>query len=358
MRRRALLCGLAGVGRTECSLRDLAAAKGIRFGSEMLCRELADAAYADLVRCQCGIIVPGLEAKWDHVEPTEGDFRFAPLDRLAAFAGDAGLQLRLHTIVWGLAMPPWLVAALHEGRGETVLRRHIAAVVGRYRGRASAWDVVNEASDPRWRRGPEGLTLTPWRTALGPHYVERAFRLAAEADDRAVLFLNDDDLEYATPDAEAKRATYLRLLGTWLRRGVPIGGFGLQAHLKPERPLAVDAYRRFLAELAGMGLVLHVTELDVHDAALPGDPAARDRAVADCCRRYLDIALDEPAVKAVLTWGLSDRYTYLNTDPAVRRPDGQPARGLPYDADLRAKPMRQALIEAFAHAPRRTAGPG
>ena len=51
-----------------------------------------------------------------------------------------------------------------------------------------------------------------------------------------------------------------------------------------------------------------VTELDVDDEGGPSDFASRDRAVADEAARFLDVALDSPATRAVLTWSLSDRY--------------------------------------------------
>ena len=71
----------------------------------------------------------------------------------------------------------------------------------------------------------------------------------------------------------------------------------------------------------------------------------------------LDVALDEPAVTAVTTWGLSDRYTYENADRAFRRDDGLASRPLPYDSALRPKPMRDALARALAAAPDRSAAP-
>jgi endo-1,4-beta-xylanase len=335
------------------SLAALAAAKGITFGSEVLRQELADAEYAALVARECAMLVPGWEAKWDHVEPRDGVFDFAPLDAIVDFAERHGMQMRMHTLVWSLALPRWLPPALADGRGPELLRRHIMTVAGRYRGRVAAWDVCNEITDPRWSRGPEGLTLSPWRKALGPDYVETAFRLAGEADPDAKLFLNDDDLEYDEPDREAKRTTYLRLIEGWKRRGVPIHGFGLQAHLKPERRIAELPYRRFLAELAGMGLILHVTELDVHDRTLPGEMGVRDRAIAELVRRYLDLVLDEPATRAVLTWGLTTRYTYMTKDPETLRDDNLPPRGLPYDSTLQPTPMRDALVGAFKAAPKR-----
>lgn len=144
-----------------------------------------------------------------------------------------------------------------------------------------------------------------------------------------------------------------RLIEGWLGQGVPVHGFGLQTHLRPDKPFAERAYRKFLADLAALGLELQLTELDVQDRTLPAETAARDRAVADLCRRVLDVALNERAVRMVTSWGLSDRYTYQNEDPATRRSDGLRSRGLPYDEQLRPKPMWQALADAFAHAPDR-----
>ena len=96
-----------------------------------------------------------------------------------------------------------------------------------------------------------------------------------------------------------------------------------------------------------------MTELDVCDRGLPSEIAPRDLAVAEVTKHYLDIVLDEPATGTVITWGLSDRTTWMLHDPAGQRRDGLTPRPLPYDAQLRPKPMRAALTEAFAHAPDR-----
>jgi endo-1,4-beta-xylanase len=58
-------------------------------------------------------------------------------------------------------------------------------------------------------------------------------------------------------------------------------------------------------------------------------------------------------VKAVVTWGLTDRYTYMNSDSDTKRPDGLPSRCLPYDSDLKPKAMRYAIADALNHAPAR-----
>ncbi len=68
---------------------------------------------------------------------------------------------------------------------------------------------------------------------------------------------------------------------------------------------------------------------------------------------YLSVALDEPAVIGVLTWGLSDRYTWLSSYKP--RSDKAPVRPLPLDAQLNRKLAWNAIARAFDNAPARTA---
>jgi endo-1,4-beta-xylanase len=53
----------------------------------------------------------------------------------------------------------------------------------------------------------------------------------------------------------------------------------------------------------------------------------------------------------VITWGLSDRYSWLSEyEP---RSDGTPVRPLPLDAQMRRKLAWNAIARAFDHAPKR-----
>jgi endo-1,4-beta-xylanase len=359
MQRRALLFGLgASASVTPVfqasaprSLRAVAAERNIRFGSELTCADLdADPAYGALIARECAIVTPGIEAKWGYTEPQEGKFRFQPMDRIAAFAARNGLMLHMHNLIWSVGLPKWTIAGIADGREAVIMAHHIAALVGRYQDQVESWDVVNEPADPRWPSGPEGLCRTPWRNGLGPGYVGQSL-IDAHASNRKVrLLINDDDLEYDLPDREKKRSIYLHLIATLLRDNIPLHGFGLEAHLKPWLTIAEIPYRRFLHELGDFGLSIYVTELDVCDKTLGADIPARDHAVASMTKRYLDLALDEPATQTVITWGLSDRTTWMVKDPSGQRRDGLPPRPLPYDSDLKPKPMRAALLAAFAHA--------
>jgi endo-1,4-beta-xylanase len=360
MRRRLLLghmilCGsMPGLARAQAgvgSLRAIAARRNIVFGSEVTLADItADPAYAALIAQECAIITPGIEAKWGYTEPREGKFRLAPMDALANFAAQHKIKLHMHNLIWAVGLPKWTIAAIAEGRESAIMARHIATLVSRYQDHVESWDVINEPADPRWPSGAEGLCRTPWRNGLGPGYIDEALRDAAAGNVRLHLLINDDDLEYEAPDREQKRQIYLRLIERLRRYHVPIHGFGLEAHLKPWLPLAELAYHRFLAGLADLGLSLYVTELDVCDRYLPADTRVRDQAVAAFAKRYLDLVLDNPATGTVITWGLTDRSTWMLRDPAGRREDGLAPRPLPYDALLAPKPLRAAMITAFTHA--------
>ena len=231
----------------------------------------------------------------------------------------------------------------------------IRTLVGRYRGIVHSWDVVNEPLAPN-----DGNS--DWlREALGPGYVDLAYHVARDTDPRARLVVNEHDIELDAPEHESRRAALLDLLQRMQRSGTPVDAVGIQAHLTAVGgpPFSPAVLRRFLADIAGLGLTIQITELDVTDAHAPADIAVRDQLIADTYRRFLDAALDEPAVKMVVTWGLSDRHSWIvrrETNEAKWRKDGLPSRPLPFDADLRPTPAFTAIVDAFAHAPARTPG--
>ncbi|HEY0435769.1 MAG TPA: endo-1,4-beta-xylanase, partial [Phenylobacterium sp.] len=96
-----------------------------------------------------------------------------------------------------------------------------------------------------------------------------------------------------------------------------------------------------------------ITEFDVNDTAAPADIPRRDALIADLARGYMDLMLSYPQMKQVLAWGLSDQYSWLQG--RWPRPDALPKRPTPFDAQFRAKPLREALAGAFRAAPKRRA---
>lgn len=332
-------------------LNAAAARKGIAYGSAVNGVTLRQQpAYGRALAREAGLLVSENAMKLTYAwrSPDALDFTYA--DEVVAFAEGNRQRMRGHTLVWHEGLPDWVPARLAGGQGEVFLRRWIDAMAGRYRGRIEAWDVVNEVCGPHDGRA-DGLRRTPWLEALGPRYLDLAFRMQHAADPGAAGVWNENDLELDADWIDARRAMVLRTLEGLRSRGVPIRRLGLQGHLYAKHPLNQEKLRRFLRAVAEMGLAIEVTELDINDRDYPADLKARDGAVSDLARRFLDVVLDEPAVLNVLTWDITNRNTWLNTNPQRRRADGLIQRALPLDENLARTPLWAAMHKAFSDAP-------
>ncbi len=362
--RRQIIAGLAGVagaavlrrsadaaGRRE-ALRATAAARGLLYGSTIATSQIvADDDFTALVRRECAALVTENELKWGNICDAPGIYDFAPADIIVDFATANGIAMRGHTLLWYYRTPRWFRELPDAATAEREMLNHIAAVAGRYRGRMRLWDVVNEPFEPAHGRA-DGLRGAIFAEKVGPHYLDLAFHAAREADPTARLLLNEYGIEYDSPADDAKRRVILRHLGRLRRDGVPVELLGIQGHLEiGVKPFSAKKLRAFLAEIAGLGIEMAVTELDVVDAAAPGDITRRDRMVADEYRRFLEVMLDEPAVRTVFTWGLSDRHSWLvrrESGENTWRADGLPPRPLPFDAALAPKPAWTSLANCLA----------
>jgi len=353
-RRKFLQCAASLAAAPPCAssapeqpLRAHAAAAGILYGAAAAYGPLQnDASYAAHFAEECGILVPENVLKWGPVHPEPERYNFEPADFLADFARKNQIQMRGHTLVWHNQLAPWVATAVTKQNARRHLESHIRAVVGHFKGRMHSWDVVNEAVSPGDLRN-DGLRKTPWLEHFGPEYLDSAYHTASETDPGALLVYNDYGLDYDEPGQEAKRAAVLNLLRDLKKRSVPLHAFGMQAHLsaRQQKNFRPETLRRFLGEIAGLGLKILITELDVADQSLPEDAAERDRGVAEVYESYLTAALSNQALIAVLTWGLTDKYTWLANQN--KRADGTPVRVLPFDRDFQRKPAWHAMAKAF-----------
>jgi endo-1,4-beta-xylanase len=330
----------------------LAGRRGLRFGAAMSSRGLGDRGYRDLVGRQCGVIVCENEMKWRIVRPSAGTRDYSRADAIADFARKNGLALRGHALLFHHALnAAWRIEAARDG-AEAVIRRHIGEMIGHYGSSVSSWDVVNEPIDPNGER-PDLLRETEFLSMAGPGYIDLAFHAAREAAPEAELVLNDWVAPYRPAFFERHRTAVLRLLERLLRDGVPVDGLGVQSHLVAWRTdFDQRAWRKFLDDVAGLGLRILITELDVADDRLPAETGVRDKLVADHARRYLDVSLDCHTVSDVICWGLRDDFSAVRL--THRRKDGLPNRSLPYDIDNSAKPLRAAIASSLAGAPFRS----
>ena len=166
-----------------------------------------------------------------------------------------------------------------------------------------------------------------------------------------MLVYNEAVIEPETPVAEQKRQAVLALLTRLVKRSVPVHGLGIESHIDTAADVTGPGFKRFLHAVEDLGLSILITELDVDDHALPANISVRDALVARQYYNYLSFILQFKSVKTVLTWGLTDRFTWLSKYSP--RKDGQPVRPLLYDADLRPKPAFDAVLRTVNEAPMR-----
>jgi endo-1,4-beta-xylanase len=337
------------------SLRVRADRKGLLCGSEINRFSLARTpeVTAALIR-DCNIIVPGLELKWNRVQPTrDGPLQFAPAEAIWKLAAANRMAMRGHNLTWYRAQPAWAkdtVAALSPGAAGDMLAGYARAVVGHWRGRIAHWDVTNEPVD-----GDGNLTDPLWAPKLGEGYMDIAFRAAHEADPGALLTLNIEAIEQDTPWQEKHRTAALKLMERLVARGVPVQALGIEGHVSTLYGFSEARYRRFLDEVSALGLKLLVTELDVTENGTLGDVAVRDAAAAALAKALLDVTLSYRNCLGLLTWGQSDRDSWLRTPEGAskQRNDGQPLRPNPLDDDFVRKPLWYAIAAAIDGAPAR-----
>jgi endo-1,4-beta-xylanase len=328
-------------------------------------------------------ISPENDLKWALIHPREGadGYNFAPADAFVNFGLSNHMYIVGHTLVWHAQTPNWVFSGTNAppgatnasaavaaattnapgggpfgrgfGRGgftgprasrEELLQRmrdHIHTVVGRYKGKIKAWDVVNEAIADG---GTNILRNSLWLEIIGPDFIAKAFQYAHEADPDAILRYNDYGLENPS-----KRRKLIALIKSLQEQKVPVMAIGTQAHLNASSTF--ESMDQSLTDMEALGLPIHVTELDVNSAqggqrTTGADISANasttqgglvsdaDRKLADAYAGLFRAFLKhKDSVKVVTFWGVNDGVSW--------RANGKP---LLFDANNQAKPAFDAVI--------------
>ena len=332
---------------------------GIAVSNQTLDRQIPE--DLDLIRREFNSVTAENAMKWGVIRPDGVNWQWERADRLVDFAGANDMYVLGHTLVWHSQIPQSVFAA--EGGAalsrEALLGRmeeHIETLVGRYRGRVHAWDVVNEAIDEGmgWRR-------SPWLNIIGDDYMEQAFRFAHAVDPDARLLYNDYNMHNP-----GKRAFLVDVLRDYLERDVPIHGIGDQAHIGLDYP-DLEEWERSIATYAEMGLEVHITELDVDVLPNPNSPSADvsnrvdpatagnpwpnglpDEMQEQLADRYEQIfrmfLRYRASIERVTFWGLHDGVSWKNNFP-VRGRTNYP---LLFDRNLERKPAHDRVMELAA----------
>ncbi len=310
------------------TLKAAASMRGKLIGTAVQTSLLGGAPYGTVLTREFNYLTAEYEMKWNVVEPGRGSMNFGPGDAIVGYAASNGMQVKGHTLIWHGAVPSWL-DGLPAGDLRTEFERHIRDVMAHYRGRVHAWDVVNEAVADNGA----GLRDTLFRQRLGDQYIADAFRLARAADAQALLFYND----YGGEGLSAKADRIHALLQDLLSKGVPLDGVGLQMHIsatsRPSTASIADNVRR----LAALGLIVHISEMDVRINNAFGTDQERLEAQRSAYRDVVGVCVMEPRCDAVTFWGFTDAHTWLTGD-----------RPLLFDAQYQPKPAFYGVLDALS----------
>lgn len=333
----------------ENSLRSAASRRNLIYGAAVAEDALGkDPQFTNLLASEAGMLVAEGVMKRKTLQPKRNAYNFAPAEKIWRFAQRNGQAMRGHTLVWHEANPYWLKDALAEKPSDRIITDYISDVAGHFRGRLHSWDVVNEAIEPDEGDAQGYRMSSPWYEAFGPDYIEIAFHAARNADPGALLFYNELNLEGDVWWAEKRRTATLKMLERLIKKNVPIDGLGIQSHLKAYRvTYSDDVFSNFLKQVSDLGLKILLTEFDIADIDGPDDPVQRDADIASLARRYLDVAFSNASVQGCLTWGITDKYSWLSRYDNYKWPDGRLSRVLPFSEAMHAKPMHDAMLAAY-----------
>jgi endo-1,4-beta-xylanase len=352
--------GLAGAEQRASAwqrqppLRDLADRAGIRFGTAVMARDMRDdPRYSPLLAREFNSLTPFVEMKWGTIHPERERYDFSQADALVDFAVAHQMRVRGHALVYGQVVDPPNPEYLSQTTDAAALRAlmasHIRTVMGRYKGRVSAWDVVNEPLAWKGAEQGGGLAQHVFSRTLGPGYVAEALRLARQADPEAQLFVN----EFGTLEPGQRQERCLRLVEELRASGAPLDAVGFQGHVVPllggpgpTRAEIEAALRRF----AALGVAVEITELNVFTRTLKHlltfglsyDETAELQRQAAGYANAVQACLAVPACQGVTLWTFTDRYP--TTIESMTHLDDIP---LIFDDEYRPKPAAVALREVL-----------
>lgn len=305
---------------------------------------------AELIVKQFNSITPENAMKMGPIHPEPNRYSWEAPDAIVAFAQKNGMKVRGHTLCWHNQTPKWFFT---DSTGKQVtrdillarLKQHINDVVGRYKGRIYAWDVVNEAVPDT---GTSIYRKSKFYEIIGEDYIEKAFEYAHAADPNAKLFYNDYNTENS-----AKRAKIFQLIKKLKEKNVPVHGVGLQGHWSVYEPTA-SALEESIRQFASLGMAVQITELDVsvhakeHQARettftgksvftpeLLAKQATQYEMLFNTFRKY------KGSITGVTFWNVSDKSTWLDNFPVRGRKDYP----LLFDENFQPKPFFNKVVD-------------
>ncbi|MQL70206.1 hypothetical protein Taro_002517, partial [Colocasia esculenta] len=250
---------------------------GFPFGCAITSYILSNEAYQSWFASRFTVTVFENELKWYSTERIRGNEDYSVADAMLAFAGQRGIAVRGHNILWDDPhyQPAW-VPSLPTPELQFAVSHRVNSVVSRYRGRLIDWDVVNE-----------NLHWSFFESRLGPGASASAYQRTQQIDPGATLFLNEYNTLEEPGDPASTPSKYLQKVREM--SGIRRLAIGLQGHFHTPN---IPYMRAAIDTLAGTGLPIWLTEVDVTE--VPNQ--------AHFLEQVLREAHAHPAVGGIVLW--------------------------------------------------------
>jgi endo-1,4-beta-xylanase len=282
----------------------------------------------------------GWESTWSQIHPERDRYNFAEVDNLVRMAEKYHKSLIWRgDFLWFTDHPSWLASdnpsgsynqITHFNREEllSILDDHIETVMGRYKGKFSAWYIANEVMEsPYFNTEPwkyDNYTTEMrhnfWYDVIGPDYLAHAFRKAHEVDPDAKLFINENFWWMDAPSlARVRCDSFYNIVVDLLNQGVPLHGVGLQYYAIDSLPpypwvFSYDWTQRQeeIQRFTDLGIEVQISEVGV-TVKSPFTHEKRQHQ-AELYQKTLDLCLQNNKVTTMTIFGLCDRALYLSSN--------------------------------------------
>lgn len=303
-------------------------------------------------------ITPENEMKWMYLQPSPDSFYFDLSDKFVEFGMSNDMHMVGHTLIWHNQIPDWVF--FHKdgtklSREELLIRmkNHIYKVVGRYKGKINAWDVVNEALND-----DGSMRNSLWYQIIGDDYVAQAFKFAHEADPNAELYYNDYNLHKSS-----KADGAVQLINEIQNQGIRVTGIGMQGHWGLDYPTK-EELEESIKKFKELGYIA-ITELDIDVLPNPSGYQGADLNVSESSSNELnpyksflpdtiqnkqivqfqmlhEVFIEHSnKINRVTTWGVTDGDSWKNEWPVPNRTNYP----LLFDRNGKAKPIVDSIIQ-------------
>lgn len=294
-----------------------------------------DSVQSALIATEFSSVTPENVMKSLLIHPQRDTFNFEMPDKLVALAEKNNMHIQGHTLVWHSQLSPFFKEITDSTEMVEVLTNHINTIVGRYKGKINAWDVVNEALNDDGT-----LRKTVFLDVLGDDYLSLAFKLAEKVDPNVELYYNDYSM--TTP---SKRAGAIKMIKRMQELGTKVNGIGMQGHWNLESP-SLEEIEKSIVEYSELGIKVAITELDISVIPMPWDFTGADVNVkfessdptmnpypdklpdsiqVKLANRYTDVfklfLKHQDKISRVTLWGVNDGDTWKNDWPINGRKD-------------------------------------